>query len=71
MLARLLGNWASMDGFLGDALEVLIVIALGGMLWAALGRVRRGQVMVVRCPGCDRPTSRAYDRCPRCGAARP
>ena len=53
-----------------DALEVLIVIALGGMLWSAVARVRRGQVAVVRCPACDRPTSRAYDNCPSCGAAR-
>ena len=70
MLARLLEHLTSVDDLLRDALEVVIVVALGGMLWAAVGKVRRGQVTVVRCPGCGRPTSRAYARCPRCGAGR-
>ncbi|HVL27279.1 MAG TPA: hypothetical protein VM390_03985 [Acidimicrobiales bacterium] len=50
-----------------DALEVLMVVAVGGMLWSAVGRIRRGEMAVVRCPSCGRPSSRAYARCPRCG----
>jgi len=52
-----------------DVLEVLMVVALGGALWSAAARIRRGQVRIDRCPGCGRPTSRTYDRCPRCGRA--
>ncbi|HEX6596495.1 MAG TPA: hypothetical protein VF045_06140 [Acidimicrobiales bacterium] len=53
-----------------DVLEVLIVVAVGGMLWSAVTRIRRGEMAVVRCPSCGRPSSRAYERCPRCGARR-
>ncbi|MDQ3978432.1 MAG: hypothetical protein M3314_02620 [Actinomycetota bacterium] len=67
MLARPLGDLASVD-IVRDGLEVLIVVALGGMLWAAVGKIRRGQIRVVRCSECGRPTSRAYPRCPRCGS---
>ena len=56
------------DSLVRDALEVLIVIAVGGMLWSAVARLRRGQIRVFRCPACDRPTSRAYPRCTHCGA---
>lgn len=52
-----------------DALEVLFVVATGGMLWSAVRRLRAGQIHVYRCPSCHRPTSRAYTRCTRCGAA--
>jgi uncharacterized OB-fold protein len=50
-----------------DALEVLMVVALGGMLWSALARVRAGRVDVARCRSCGRPASATYARCPRCG----
>ena len=70
MVARPLGDLGSVD-IVRDGLEVLIVVALGGMLWAAVGKVRRGQIRVVRCPACARPTSRAYQHCPRCGARTP
>lgn len=56
------------DALVRDALEVLIVIAVGGMLWSAVRRLRRGEIKVVRCPACDRPTSRAYPQCKHCGA---
>ena len=52
-----------------DVLEVLMVVALGGALWSAAARIRRGQLDVARCPGCGRPVSRTYGRCPRCGGA--
>lgn len=52
-----------------DGLELLIVVALGGMLASALRRLLRGQVPVHRCPACDRPTTRANPRCRHCGAA--
>lgn len=51
-----------------DGLELLFVVAVGGMLWAAVRRLRAGEVHVFRCPTCERPTSRAYPRCTRCGA---
>lgn len=54
-----------------DAFEVLIVIAIGGMLWSVLTRFRRGALPVHRCPACGGPTSRAYPRCRHCGAALP
>lgn len=50
-----------------DVLEALMVVALGGALWSAVARIRRGQVALPRCTGCGRPVSRTYDRCPRCG----
>ena len=56
------------DALVRDALEVLIVIAVGGMLWSAIKRLRHGEIEVFRCPACDRPTSRAYPRCKHCGA---
>jgi acyl-CoA synthetase (AMP-forming)/AMP-acid ligase II len=63
------------DGGVGvlirDGLEVLIVVAVGGMLAAAVGRLRRGEVRVYRCFWCDRPTSRAYPRCRHCDAEQP
>lgn len=52
-----------------DGLELLFVIAVGGMLWSAVRRLRAGQIEVFRCPACERPTSRAYPRCTRCDAA--
>ena len=54
------------DSFVRDALELLFVVAVGGMLWSAVRKLRSGQIEVVRCPACDRPTSRAYPRCKHC-----
>ncbi len=53
-----------------DLLELGIVVALGGILWSSIARLRRGQIRVVRCAECGRPTSRAYPRCKHCGAPR-
>jgi len=50
-----------------DVAEALMVVAVGGMLWAAVARLRRGQVAAVRCPTCGRTASRAYPYCSRCG----
>ncbi|MDQ6726918.1 MAG: hypothetical protein M3066_12235 [Actinomycetota bacterium] len=50
-----------------DVAEVLVVVAVGGMLWSAVTRLRRGQARPVLCPGCRRPVSRVYDACPHCG----
>jgi hypothetical protein len=52
----------------GTALEVVIVVAIGGTLVSAIRRLRRGQITVFRCPACDRPTSRGYPQCKHCGA---
>ncbi|HWC12547.1 MAG TPA: hypothetical protein VG455_15160 [Acidimicrobiales bacterium] len=56
-----------MSPLVRDAAEVLMVVAVGGMLWSAAVRLRRGQVTAVRCPACGRSASRAYPRCARCG----
>lgn len=58
------------EHLLRDALELLIVIAVGGMLVSVLTRLVRGELRVHRCPSCDRPTSRAYPRCRWCDAPR-
>jgi len=57
-----------MNPLVRDALEILLVVAVGGILWSSIGRIRRGEVHVVRCPSCGRAVSRAYDRCGHCGA---
>jgi len=54
-----------------DALEVLVVVAVGGMLWSSVRKLRAGRVRVYRCTSCGRPTSRAYPRCKHCDAVQP
>ena len=54
-----------------DGLELLIVVAVGGMLWAAVARLRRGEIRVYRCIACGRPTSRGYPRCKHCDVEQP
>lgn|GEM_PF-2798146 len=58
-----------MDGakLVRDGLEVLFVVAIGGMLWSVAGRLRRGQLLPTLCPSCGRPSSRAHPRCRHCG----
>ena len=60
-----------MDNLVRDGIELLIVVAIGGLLWSTIGRLRRGEVEVYRCVACDRPTSRAYEMCRHCGAVQP
>lgn len=55
------------DTVIRDGAEILLVVAVGGMLWSALARLRRGQARPVLCPGCTRTVSRVYDACPHCG----
>lgn len=57
------------ESLLRDGLELAIVAAVGGMLWASVQRLRAGRITVPRCPHCHRPTSRAYPACTRCGTA--
>ena len=54
-----------------DAFELLIVVAIGGMVWSVLTRLRRGQLRVPRCTECGGPASRAYPKCRHCGAVQP
>jgi hypothetical protein len=61
----------STDVLVRDALELLIVIAIGGMLVSAIRRLRRGEIEVYRCWSCERPTSRAFPQCKHCGADLP
>jgi hypothetical protein len=60
-----------MGAAIRDGLEVLMVVAVGGMLWAAIGRLRRREIRVYRCVACGRPTSRAYPRCKHCDVEQP
>ena len=48
------------DHLVRDLLEIAILVAVIGMLVSAVRRLRRGQIDVVRCQECGRPTSRAY-----------
>ena len=57
--------------FVRDALEVVIVVAVGGMLVSAVRKLRRGEIEVYRCPSCDRPTTRANGICKHCGTPLP
>lgn len=49
-----------------DALELAMVVALAGMLWSVVARIRRDRATVPRCRSCGRPVSPTYARCPRC-----
>lgn len=55
------------ENLVRDLLEVLIVVAVGGMAVSAIRRMRRGEIRVYRCPSCDRPTTRANGICKHCG----
>ena len=57
-----------MSPLVRDLAEALMVVAVGGMLWSAVARLRRGRVAAVRCSACGRTASRAYPCCARCGA---
>lgn len=59
------------DHLVRDLLEVLIVIAVGGMTLSAIRKLRRGEIRVVTCPACGRPTTRANGSCKHCGAEVP
>jgi uncharacterized OB-fold protein len=59
------------DTLIRDGLEVLIVVAVGGMLVSAVRGLRAGRIRVYRCPSCDRPTTRANGTCKHCGASLP
>ena len=65
------GERVSGDTLVRDALELLIVIAIGGMVVSAIMRLRRGQIRVYTCWSCGRPTSRAFPQCKHCGADLP
>jgi predicted amidophosphoribosyltransferase len=56
------------DTLLRDGFEILIVVAVGGMLVSAVRRLRRGEVKAFICPSCGRPTTRANGICKHCGA---
>ena len=59
------------ENLVRGALEVLVVIAVGGMLVSAIRRLRRGEITVYRCPACERPTTRANGVCKHCGTSLP
>lgn len=49
-----------------DGAELLLAVAVAGMLAATVARLRRGRVGPARCPGCGRTVARVYDACPHC-----
>ena len=49
-----------------DTFEALFVVAVGGMLWNVIGRLRRREILPVICEHCGRPTSNAYPMCKHC-----
>jgi len=49
-----------------DAAEFLLAVAVAGMLWSAVARLRRGQAGPALCPGCGRTVSQVYEVCPHC-----
>jgi hypothetical protein len=53
-----------------DLFEVLFVVAAGGVVWSAVGKLRRREIEVVRCGRCGGPCSNAYPICKHCGAPR-
>ncbi|MDP9071911.1 MAG: hypothetical protein M3N68_11685 [Actinomycetota bacterium] len=59
------------DHLVRIGLELLFVVALGGMLWSVARRLRSGRIRVTRCAACRRPTSRAYPACRHCGFSPP
>ncbi len=63
-----MGGVGKLTAVLQAALDVLLVVAVGGMLWSAVSRIRQGRVVVPRCPSCGRVVSRANPRCPHCDA---
>ncbi len=50
-----------------DLVELLMAVAVGGMLFSAVTRLRRGQARPRLCPGCGRTVSLVYKACPHCG----
>ncbi|MDP9006186.1 MAG: hypothetical protein M3N15_04615 [Actinomycetota bacterium] len=60
-----------MGAVVRDAAELLIVVALGGMVVTVVRRLLAGQLRVYRCAVCARPTSRGYPRCRHCGCEQP
>lgn len=59
------------DTLVRDGLELLFVIAVGGILVSSVRRLRAGQIKAYTCVACGRPTSRAYPRCKHCDAVQP
>lgn len=59
-------NW---ENLIRDVIEVMMVVAVGGILWSSISRLRKGQVSVYQCTDCERPISRTYAACPKCGAS--
>ncbi|MEA3077751.1 MAG: hypothetical protein QOF60_2659 [Actinomycetota bacterium] len=56
------------ETLLRDGFELLVVVAVGGMLVSAVRRLRRGEISAYVCPSCGRPTTRANGMCKHCGA---
>jgi hypothetical protein len=59
------------DTLVRDGLELLFVVAVGGILWSSVKRLRRGEITPYLCVACERPTSRAYPRCKHCDVEQP
>ena len=60
-----------MDSWIQYTLEIVIALAVGGLLVSAIRLLRRGRIKPQRCRSCHKPLSRAYPGCRWCGTARP
>ena len=59
-----------MNNLVRDLIEVALGIGVLGILVSAIKRLRAGEIAVVRCRACGRPTSRAYPNCKHCQTPR-
>lgn len=60
-----------MNWLVRDALELAMLVALGGAIVAAWKAWGRGQITPSTCVACQKPVSRAYAQCRHCGAIQP
>ncbi|MDA8277677.1 MAG: hypothetical protein M0Z45_05735 [Actinomycetota bacterium] len=51
-----------------DMIELLFVVAIGGMFVSSVKRIRSASIRPYLCRGCGRPTARGYAKCRHCGA---
>ena len=59
-----------MNNLVRDLIEVALGIGVLGIFVSAVRRLRAGEIRVVRCTTCGRPTSRAYPNCKHCQTPR-
>jgi ribosomal protein L37AE/L43A len=51
-----------------DLIELLFVVAIGGMAVSSIRRIKAAAIHPYLCSACERPTARGYAKCRHCGA---